>query len=280
MTMLEGKVALVTGAGRGLGWGVAKALGLAGAKVCATDVDEAEMEASFNGIDVGGAELLNLRLDVADPEMFNNVVQKVAGEWGKLDLLIHTAAVMPLISLEETSHEAWWGEINIHIGGLFNGTKAVWNIMKAQGGGHIMAVASGASFRGFTKEVAYCVGKHGQEGFAKALALEATPHNIAINTMSPGKRIKPTGVTLVEAERMPEEVTSSWADPAELGKAFVWLAGQPPSSFTGLSFDAGRVVDTIAAEGWDFGFAPEKVTSNPEEMKSRLEWQALQVGGP
>ena len=280
MTMLEGKVALVTGAGRGLGWGVAKALGLAGAKVCATDVNETEMEASFKGIESDGAQLLNLRLDVADPEMFNNVVQKVAGEWGKLDLLIHTAAVMPLISLEETSHEAWWGEINIHIGGLFNGTKAVWNIMKAQGGGHIMAVASGASFRGFTKEVAYCVGKHGQEGFAKALALEATPHNIAINTMSPGKRIKPTGVTLVEAERMPEEVTSSWADPAELGKAFVWLAGQPPSSFTGLSFDAGRVVDTIAAEGWDFEFAPEKVTPNPEEMKSRLQWQALQVGGP
>ena len=280
MTMLEGKVALVTGAGRGLGWGVAKALGLAGAKVCATDVNEAEMEASFKGIESDGAQLLNLRLDVADPEMFNNVVQKVAGEWGKLDLLIHTAAVMPLISLEETSHEAWWGEINIHIGGLFNGTKAVWNIMKAQGGGHIMAVASGASFRGFTKEVAYCVGKHGQEGFAKALALEATPHNIAINTMSPGKRIKPTGVTLVEAERMPEEVTSSWADPAELGKAFVWLASQPPSRFTGLSFDAGRVVDTIATEGWDFDFIPEKVTSNPEEMKSRLQWQALQVGGP
>ena len=280
MTMLEGKVALVTGAGRGLGWGVAKALGLAGAKVCATDVNETEMEASFKGIESDGAQLLNLRLDVADPEMFNNVVQKVAGEWGKLDLLIHTAAVMPLISLEETSHEAWWGEINIHIGGLFNGTKAVWNIMKAQGGGHIIAVASGASFRGFTKEVAYCVGKHGQEGFAKALALEATPHNIAINTMSPGKRIKPTGVTLVEAERMPEEVTSSWADPAELGKAFVWLASQPPSRFTGLSFDAGRVVDTIATEGWDFDFIPEKVTSNPEEMKSRLQWQALQVGGP
>ena len=53
MTMLEGKVALVTGAGRGLGWGVAKALGLAGAKVCATDVNETEMEASFKGIDVG-----------------------------------------------------------------------------------------------------------------------------------------------------------------------------------------------------------------------------------
>ena len=280
MTMLEGKVVLVTGAGRGLGWGIAKASALAGARVCATDVDQAEMEASFKGMEVDGTQLLNLPLDVADPEMFNSVIQKVVDEWGRLDALIHTAAVMPLLSFEETSHHAWWRELNIHIGGLFNGTKAAWNIMKAQGGGHIMAVASGASFRGFAREVAYCAGKHGLEGFAKALALEATPHKIAINTMSPGKRIKPTGVTIAAAERMPEEVTSSWTDPAELGNAFVWLASQPPNSFTGLSFDAGRVVDTIATEGWDFDFTPAKVTSNPEEMKSRLEWQALQVGEP
>ena len=286
ITQLEGKVALVTGAGRGLGCGIAKALGLAGVKVCATDVNEAEMEASFQGIEMSGNQLLNLRLDVTDPEMFDNVVHEVVDKWGKLDVLVHAAAIMPVISLEDTSHEAWWHEIHIHLGGLFNGTKAVWNVMKAQGSGHIISVASRASFFAFPNGVAYCVGKHGQEGFAKSLAIEWAPSNIAVNTMSPGtgKRIKPTGMTLAEAELMPEDVKASWTDPAELGKAFVWLASQPPKRFTGLCFEAGLVVDTIETEGWDFDFAPEKVTSDPEDMKSRWEWHEQwkherQVGG-
>ncbi len=281
ISQLEGKVALVTGAGRGLGFGIAKAFGLAGVKVCATDVNEAEMETSFQGIEMSGTQLLNLGLDVTDPEMFDNVVHRVVDKWGRLDVLVHAAAIMPVISLENTSHEAWWDEIHIHLGGLFNGTKAVWNLMKAQGSGHIISVASRASFFAFPNGVAYCVGKHGQEAFAKSLAIEAVPHNIAINTMSPGtgKRLKPTGVSLAEAELMPEDVKSSWTDPTELGKAFVWLASQTPNRFTGLCFEAGRVVDTIATEGWDFEFAPEKVTSDPEDMKSRWEWHEQWSGG-
>ena len=273
-TQLEGKVALVTGAGRGLGFGIAKALGQAGVKVCATDVDEADMEASFQGIEMSGNQLLNLFLDVADPEMFDDVVHKVVDKWGRLDVLVHAAAIMPVISLENTSHEAWWHEIHIHLGGLFNGVKAVLDVMKAQGGGHVISVASRASFFAYPNGVAYCVGKHSQEAFAKSLAIEWAPLNIAVNTMSPGtgKRIKPTGMTLAGAELAPEEVRASWTDPAELGKAFAWLGSQPPNRFTGLCFDAGMVADAIAAEGWDFDFAPEKVTPDPEDMKSRWEW--------
>ena len=173
MTRLEGKVALVTGAGRGLGCGIAKAFAGAGVNVCATDVDEAEMGASFKGMDISGARLLNLPLDVTDPEAFDDVVGSVVEEWGRLDVLVHAAVIMPVISFEETSHAAWWQEVTINLGGLFNGTKAVWEVMKAQGGGHIMSVASLSSFHGFANEVAYCVGKHGSEGFTKALSIEA-----------------------------------------------------------------------------------------------------------
>ncbi|MYD42003.1 MAG: SDR family oxidoreductase [Acidimicrobiia bacterium] len=273
---LEGKVALVTGAARGLGAGISKAFMGTGVKVCATDVDEDDMAASFRGTEGIGTSLLTVPLDVADPGMFADVVCRVLDHWGRLDVLVHAAAIMPVISLDDTSHDFWWKELGIHLGGLFNGAKAVRDAMRAHGGGHIISVASRAGFFAYPNGVAYCVGKHGLEGFTKSLAIEWMPYNIAVNTMGPGsgKRIKPTGMTLEQAAQAPEDVRSTWTDPAVLGEGFVWLAGQPPARFTGLCFDAGMVADALAAEGWNFDFAPGKVTPNPEDMRSRWEWQA------
>lgn len=276
MRTTQRKVALITGAGRGLGWGIAKAFGLAGTRVCATDVNLDELELGSRQISDDGSEIMFCHLDVADKEEFSEVAQKVFDQWGRIDVLVHAAAVMPLISFEDTSYETWWWELGISLGGLFNGAKATWEIMKGQGEGHIIGVASGASFRGFVNEIAYCVGKHGQEGFVTALAEEAATYNISLNTISPGKSIKPTGVTQNAALQMPNEVTARWTHPADLGRAFVWLANQDPKRFTGLSFSAGTVVEAIDSEGWDFNIVPAKVTSEPQEMIARLEWQNQQ----
>jgi hypothetical protein len=73
---------------------------------------------------------------------------------------------------------------------------------------------------------------------------------------------------------MPAEQKAGWADPAELGKAFVWLAAQPPERFSGLHFDAGPIADTIAAEGYDFAFTPAKVTLYVGDFVARREWYA------
>ncbi len=265
---------LVTGAGRGLGWGIARAFGLEGAKVCATDVNETELTATSAAIRADGTDLISRHLDVAEAAEYNRVVGQVLSTWGRLDVLVHAAAIMPSVSFEDTTRDQWRRELQISLDGLFNGVKSVWDTMKQQGGGHIIGVASGASYRGSMNELAYVVGKHGQEGFVKALSAETTPLNIAVNTISPGKSIKPTSVTIAEAQAMPENVRSAWTDPTELGQAFVWLSSQPPSRFSGLSFNAGRIVDTIAQEGWEFEFKPDKVTSNPSDFKSRLAWQS------
>src|SRR5438094_10577322 len=138
-------------------------------------------------------------------------------------------------------------------------------------GGHIIGIASGSSLRGYKQEVGYCTLKHGVEGFVKALSLEAKAHNIALNTIGPGARIKPTRMTWAEYDQTSEQLRAGWADPVELGRAWVWLAAQPPGRFSGFRFDAARLVQTIEREGDDFAFAPEKVTLYPDDFRARQE---------
>jgi len=274
MGRLQGKVALVTGAGRGLGWGIARALGRQGAKVCITDINGSELERARADMVEDGSEVVARVLDVADRDAFEAMVARVAAAWGRLDILVHSAIFMPLVRFDDMAPELWQRQIDVSLGGLYNATHAVWELMKAQGGGHIIGIASGSSVRGYKDEVAYCTAKHAQEGFMKALALEAAPYRIALNSMGPGRTIKPTRITWREFDALPEEQKAGWADPVELGEAFAWLAAQDPGTYSGLRFDAGPIVDTIAAEGFDFVFAPEKVTLYVDDFVARQKWAA------
>ncbi len=269
---LPNRVVLVTGAARGLGWGIARAFGLAGAAVCAVDINGDDLARCERDLAADGAVFHTGRSDVANLHECERVVREIVDRWGRLDVVVHNAIYMPLLTFDETTPGEWSRQLDVGIGGLFNCTHAAWSQMKAQGGGHIIGVASGSSIRGYKKEVAYCAIKHGVEGFVKALSLEAAEHNIAVNTMGPGARIKPTRMTWEEYDRAPADVRAQWADPVELGRGWVWLAGQPPRRFSGYRFDAGRIVETIAREGDTFEFRPEKVTLYPEDFRARQEW--------
>ena len=266
------RVVLVTGAARGLGWGIARAFGLAGARVCVTDIRDDELARCARDLAADGTDFQAVRSDVADLAECKSVVKKIVDRWGRLDVVVQNAIYMPLVTFDATTPEEWSRQIDVGIGGLFNCTYAAWNQMKAQRGGHIIGIASGSSIRGYKQEIAYCTIKHGIEGFVQALSLEARPHNIALNTIGPGARIKPTRMTWAEYDHAPEELRASWADPVELGKAWVWLAAQPPGRFSGYRFDAAPLVATIAREGRDFEFAVEKVTLYPDDFRARQEW--------
>jgi NAD(P)-dependent dehydrogenase (short-subunit alcohol dehydrogenase family) len=264
-------VALITGAGRGFGAGIALAFGRAGAKVCITDVNESELAVTAAEMEAAGGEVLPLIADVSSFEAMQSAVAQTVARWGRLDTLVSNAAIMPLVPFTQHTPDFWRKMIDVNLTGVYNGVKAAWDQMVSQGGGHLMSIASGASVRGFVDEVAYCAAKHGLEGFTKALALEAEPVNIAINTVGPGKLIKPTNITRAEWDALSPAERAKWTDPAELGRAFVWLASQPPARFTGLRFDAGPIADTLTAEGWHFDFAPEKVTLYVGDMVERIE---------
>ncbi len=265
-------VVLVTGAARGLGWGIARAFGIAGAKVCVTDLDEEELARCARDLAADGTTYHASRTDVADLAECATVVKTVVNRWGRLDVVVHSAIYMPLAPFDALTPEEWWRQIAVGLGGLFNCTHAAWQQMKVQGGGHVIGIASGSSLRGYKDEVAYCTVKHGVEGFVKALSMEAKSHNIALNTIGPGTRIKPTRLTWAEYDRALVDLRASWADPVELGQAWVWLAAQPPGRFSGYRFDAAPLVQTIAREGPDFSFAPEKVTLYPDDFRARQEW--------
>ncbi len=267
---LAGQVAWVTGAGRGFGAGIARGLAQAGARVCITDIDAGELAATAEEIRSDGGEVLLRLADVADAAAMQATADAIVAQWGRLDVVVNNAAVMPLVPFEQHTPEFWRKMIDVNLTGVYHGVWAAWPHMVRQGGGHCIAIASGASVRGFVDEVAYCAAKHGIEGFTKALALEAAPHNIALNTMGPGKLIKPTSITRSDEANLSDADRARWTDPLVLAPAFVWLAAQPPARFTGLRFDAGPLADTIAAEGYDFAFAPEKATLYVEDMKERL----------
>jgi NAD(P)-dependent dehydrogenase (short-subunit alcohol dehydrogenase family) len=271
-------VALVTGAARGLGWGIARAFGLAGARVCVTDLHEEELGRCAQDLAADGTDFLSCRADVADLGACETVVERVVARWGRLDVVVHNAIYMPLITFEATTPGEWSRQIDVGLGGLFNCTYTAWPRMKAQGGGHIIGIASGSSVRGYAEEIAYCTIKHGVEGFVKSLSLEARAYNIALNTIGPGARIKPTRLTWAEHDRAPAELRAGWADPVALGRAWVWLAAQPPRRYSGYRFDAATLVATMAREGDDFEFAVDKVTAYPDDFRARQDWYRTHAG--
>ncbi len=165
----KNRVALVTGAARGLGWGIARAFGIAGARVCVTDISDDELARCARDLAADGTDFQAYRSDVADLAECKRVVKTIVDRWGRLDVVVHNAIYMPLITFEATTPEEWSRQINVGIGGLFNCAYAVWHQMKAQGEGHIIGIASGSSIRGYKEEIAYCAIKHGVEGFVKAL---------------------------------------------------------------------------------------------------------------
>jgi NAD(P)-dependent dehydrogenase (short-subunit alcohol dehydrogenase family) len=248
--------------------------------VAATDINAHELERCARDLAADGSEHRTYGADVADLAECRRVVHDVVHRWGRLDVVVHNAIYMPLITFEATTPEEWSRQIAVGLGGFFNLTHAAWDQMKAQGGGHVIGIASGSSVRGYRKEIAYCAVKHGVEGFVKALSFEARPHNIALNTMGPGAPIKPTRMTWAEYDRAPEALKARWTDPVELGKAWVWLAAQPPDRFSGYRFDAGPLVQTLAREGNDFEFAPDKVTLYPDDFRARQLWYRDHVEEP
>jgi len=246
---LTGKVAMVTGAGRGLGKAIADVLASRGAHVIINDRTLEPAQDAAQAIQNRGERASAIAFDVAEPDQVETAFQKACKDHGRVDILINNAGIGDFVSFPEISPEKWDRMLNIHLKGSFNCCQAVLAGMKEQRYGKIVNISSVAGKRGdFIGNAHYTAAKAGIIGLTKSLALYAAPFGINVNAIAPGliatelsdgmsNEMKATTISRIPAGRL--------GLPEEIGRATAFLVSDDASYVFGetLSVNGGSYMD-------------------------------------
>jgi NAD(P)-dependent dehydrogenase (short-subunit alcohol dehydrogenase family) len=249
---LADKTALVTGAGRGLGHGVARGLAAYGATVLAVARTESELAELAETVRSAGGVIETIVVDLASPAETARLASDVTARHGGVDALINNAAILRMTAFLDLSEDAFEETIAVNLLAPARLTRALLPAMLERGRGAIINVSSAAGIRPFADETDYCAAKYGLEGFSYSLALELAPHNVSVNLVSPGYRIKPTSVTAAEFASWPAERQAEFRDSIDMADAFAYLAVQYPNEggVTGQRYDAFALSEEVRRMGW------------------------------
>ena len=187
MGRLDGQVAIVTGAGRGIGVEYAKVLAAEGAKVTVSDIIDTDN--TVNIIKQAGGEAIGIHCDVTDPENIRAMVAETISTFGKLDILVNNAALFADLkqgSFLDIDEAEWDRVMQINTRGVFSCVKAAVPEMKKNGYGKIINIASGTVFKGTPMLLHYVSSKGAQVAFTRALAREVGDDGITVNCIAPG----------------------------------------------------------------------------------------------
>lgn len=226
---LRGKAAFVTGAGSGLGEAVARAFAAAGSAVAVVDYNEDAARRICSEIAAGGGEVMAIPCDVSDPDAVQAAVQAATGRLGRLDVAVNCAGVDYVSPAAEMTVEQWNRVIGVNLSGPFFVARAVFPIMREQGGGHIVNIASTAAVRAWGNAAAYHASKWGLRGFSRGLGVEGRPHRIRVTTVIPGgmrthwfDRFPEQGIPLPDEQHL--------QDPATVARAILFAVQMPDES--------------------------------------------------
>jgi len=178
---LDGQVAIVTGAARGIGAGIALTLAAAGARVARVDKAFGEERPVIDP-----DRDLRLLADVTDEAQVGDAVAAVLDRWGRIDVLVNNAGYAPSESVEEITGARWREIVDVNLGGAFYFSRAVLPTMTDAGGGRIINIASPLGLAGAAQLSHYAAAKAGLHGLTKSLARELAPRGILVNAVAPG----------------------------------------------------------------------------------------------
>ncbi|WP_327151117.1 SDR family NAD(P)-dependent oxidoreductase [Nocardia sp. NBC_01329] len=249
MSSLDGKVAIVTGAGRGLGRSMAYALAEAGAAVTVASRTAAELDTFVTEVRAAEGRALACPTDITDEESVRRMVQATLDTFGRVDILVNNSGIVASVPLVDQPADEWDRVIATNLRGTYLATRAVGPHLIAQGGGKVVNIASNFALQGVANHAAYSASKAGVIAFTRSMAIEWARHGIQVNAIAPGYFATPLNAELRDDAEAAARVVRAiparrMGEPDEIRPWLLLLAGDDSNFVTGevIVIDGGQSV--------------------------------------
>lgn len=241
MKLLEGKVAIVTGSARGIGFGIAKVLADKGAAVVISDVREEAAKEAAEKINISGGKAIAVACDVSKSEDAEKLFKGALDAFGKLDILVNNAGINRDMMAHKMTEEAWAAVISVNLTGVYHCIRAVLPYMREREYGRIINISS-AGWQGNIGQANYSAAKAGVIGLTKTIAKENAKKGITCNAICPGF-IETTMTTSIPEKAwniMVSKIPMGYVGkPEDIGKAIAFLASDEASYITAEVLNVG-----------------------------------------